>query len=255
MWLTTMNPETCRRSRWSPRTWPRWSSCSTCCWATTRQVVNAISPSTARSISTSWTCSKDGRPGRAASARDKPRARHLAAPHALQHNGPGSIKRKSWLKKKTNTLQEEAGQHRQRHRPAFGGHGAAHHGDARNQLHARRHEHQRLTRVPRDRRLETLAPQAALHHVQDGPAQGRAPEERQHRGSDDELNPHGDAPTARRWSASSPATRHCSRRSWSPRATLASTTGRPDCTPPRVTPRSSSPPSAPRSSRTSTGPG
>ena len=42
---------------------------------------------------------------------------------------------------------------------------------------------------PRDRRLQTLAPQAALHHVQDGPAQGRAPEERQHRGSDHEAQP------------------------------------------------------------------
>ena len=64
MWLTTMNPETRRRSRWSPRTWPRWRPCSTCCWATTRPAASAISQSTARSISTSWTCSKSGSSGR-----------------------------------------------------------------------------------------------------------------------------------------------------------------------------------------------
>ena len=38
------------------------------------------------------------------------------------------------------------------------------------------------------------------------------------------LNPHGDAAILRRWSASPRATRRCSHRSWSPRATLASTT-------------------------------
>ena len=49
--------------------------------------------------------------------------------------------------------QEKAGQRRERHRPALRGHRPADHADARGQLHALRHERQRLACVPRDRRL------------------------------------------------------------------------------------------------------
>ena len=45
-----------------------------------------------------------------------------------------------------------------------------------------RHERHRQPRAARDRRLQTGAPQAAVHHVRDGPAQGRTHQVCQHRG-------------------------------------------------------------------------
>ena len=52
--------------------------------------------------------------------------------------------------------------------------GAAHHRYPGRELYALRHERHRLPGHPGDRRLQALPPQAAVHHVQDGPAHGAA---------------------------------------------------------------------------------
>ena len=69
---------------------------------------------------------------------------------------------------------KQKSQQRKRHGPARRGAGAAHNRDAGDKLHALRHERHRLPRHTGDRRLQALAPQAAVHHVQDGPADRRA---------------------------------------------------------------------------------
>ena len=52
------------------------------------------------------------------------------------------------------------------------------------QLYALRHERHRLPGHSGDRRLQALPPEAAVHHVQDGAAERRAHQVRQHRGPD-----------------------------------------------------------------------
>ncbi len=60
--------------------------------------------------------------------------------------------------------------------------GGSHYPYAGNQLYALRHERHRQPRAAGDRRLQAGAPQAAVHHVRDGSAQGRTHQICQHRG-------------------------------------------------------------------------
>ena len=60
---------------------------------------------------------------------------------------------------------------------------------ARAELHALCHEHERVARIPGNRRLQAVAPQAALHHVQNGPAERRTAKKREHRRPNHEAQP------------------------------------------------------------------
>ncbi|CAN4034650.1 HTH-type transcriptional regulator sinR, partial [Dysosmobacter welbionis] len=57
------------------------------------------------------------------------------------------------------------------------------------QLHALRHERHCLPGHSGDRRVQALPPQAAVHHVQDGSADGSPDQVRQHRGPDHAPQP------------------------------------------------------------------
>ena len=121
------------------------------------------------------------------------------------------------------------------------------------QLYALRDERHRLARHPGDRRLQAVTPEAAVHDVQNGPAERRADQIRQHRRTDHAPEParrrrhlrdHGPSGARQRGPAAP--------RSSTPRATSARSIPAIWPTPPRAIPRRSSTPSAPSCSAIST---
>ena len=102
-------------------------------------------------------------------------------------------------------------------RYCIGGRGAgiSHHRYAGNQLYALRDERHRLPRAAGDRRLQARPPQAAVHDVRDGPAQGQPHQSRQHRGQHHAPEPpRRRRPSTTRWCAWAAATRACWCPSW-----------------------------------------
>lgn len=66
---------------------------------------------------------------------------------------------------------------------------SSHHRHADRELYALCDERHRLARHPGDRRLQAVTPEAAVHDVQNGPAERRADKIRQHRRTDHAPEP------------------------------------------------------------------
>ena len=96
---------------------------------------------------------------------------------------------RSYGKKENRGKRNTARGRSQRDGPAGRCGGTAHHRHAGRELYALRHVGHRQPRHPGDRRLQALPPKAAVHHVQNGPADRQPHQERQHRGPDHAPEP------------------------------------------------------------------